>query len=215
MADAYGGRHVADTWVPVERRWLGLDRRSLLPGLVTLALGALLSWGLPLIDAAVPGDDVVRAGDRLNLTDGLTVTPPTGWQILDGIRVGAGTTIPGEGSPTAAVAQDGIAAQIRVAPFSGDAGALLRQVNTNEQESPNRPEFTVDGDRTTVPAAGGIVGQAENYSSTTGDGILAAYTFPGGRGMTIQVDAASAKQLAAHSAAVDAMLRSVSLQEQP
>ena len=215
MVSSYGPRHGAgDSWIPVERRWLGLDRRSLLPGLVVFAIAILLRGVVPLIDQAVPGHDVVRAGDRLNLNQGLTVAPPVGWQLTDGILVGANTVVPGEGSPTAGVSQDGVGAQIHVASFAGDANALLDQINRNDSRSGNRPEFTANGNRGVVSATGGITGVVEDYSSTSADGIVAAYTFPDGRGMTIEVTG-TGSQLSAHTGQISAMLRSVALEARP
>ncbi|MFC7534792.1 hypothetical protein [Actinoplanes sp. GCM10030250] len=204
---------MVSTWIPVERRWLGLDRRTLLPGFVVLFLAIALRGLLPLIDQAVPGNDVIKPGDRINLDGGLTVTPPVGWQLTDGILVGENTVQPGAGSPTASVVQKGVGAQMRVAPFSGDAEALLDQVISNDSKSGQQPQFAVTGNRGSVTATGGITGAVEDYTSTSGDGILAAYTFTDGRGLVVNV-IGTGNQLAAHSAEIDAMLRSVSLQEQ-
>jgi hypothetical protein len=215
MVSSDGVRHgAADAWVPVERRWLGLDRRSLPAGLVVLVIAILLRGGLPLIDQAVPGHDIVRAGDRLNLDNGLTITPPVGWQLTDGILVGANTVLPGTGSPTAAVTQDGVSARIQVAPFAGDADVLLDQINRNDSRSGDRPEFTVDGNRAAVTAAGGVVGVVEDYTTTSSDGVIAAYTFPDGRGMAVDVTG-TGNQLSAYTGQISAMLRSVSLASRP
>ena len=211
MMSSSGVRHAtADAWVPVERRWLGLDRRSLLPGLVVFVIAIVLRGLLPLVDQATPGHDVVRAGDRLNLDNGLTITPPVGWQLTDGILVGADTVLPGTGSPTAGVTQDGVSAQIQVAPFTGDAGALLDQLNRNDSKSGNRPDFTVDGNRAAVTAVGGVVGLVEDYTTTSSDGIIAAYTVPDGRGLAVEVTG-TGNQLSAYTGQISAMLRSVSL----
>lgn len=202
------------TWTPVERRWLGLDRRTFLPALVVLAIALVLRTVIPAVDHAVPVDDVIKAGDRINLDDGLTIAPPAGWSLTDGILVGANTVQPGAGSPTAAFTQGGVGAQIQVARFAGDADALLNQLNRNDSRSSNRPEFTVTGKRATVTATGGLTGVAEDYTSASGDGILAAFTLPDGRGMAVEV-VGTTNQLAAHAAEITTMLRSVTVQEQP
>jgi hypothetical protein len=196
--------------VPVERRWLGLDRRTLVPGLVVLLIAVLLRGVIPLIDRSVPGDHVVKAGDRLNLNNGLTVTPPAGWQLGDGILVGANTVQPGTGSATASVGENGVSAQLQVASFAGDANALLDQVNRNDSRSGRRAGFTVSGNRAAVTATGGVAGVVEDYSSTSGDGLIAAYTFTDGRGLAIEVTG-TGDQLSAHTAEIDSMLRSVAL----
>ncbi|AGZ46023.1 hypothetical protein AFR_38845 [Actinoplanes friuliensis DSM 7358] len=195
----------------MERRWLGLDRRSLLPALVVLVIAVVLRAVIPWIDHHIAEDDVVRAGDRLNLSSGLTVTPPVGWLLIDGLLVGASTVQPGTGSSTATVARSGVGAQIQVAPFAGDANALLDQLNRNESRSDDRPEFTIDGSRGAVNAAGGIAGVVENYTSTSSDGIIAAYVLPDGRGLAIEVSGAES-QLSAHNGQISAMLRSVSVE---
>ncbi|MEU8817442.1 hypothetical protein [Actinoplanes sp. NPDC048796] len=213
MSDAYDGGRLSGTWVPVERRWWGLDRRSLPSALVVAGVGILLGGLLPLIDRVVPNDDTVRAGDRLNLGDGLTIAPPAGWQLVSGLRVGAATTIPDQGSPVAEVADDGVVADIRTAAFAGDASALLDQVNKNLTRSSTRPQFTVTGGRASVTSIDGITGLVETYTSTAGEGLVAAYKLADGRGLTVEVDAAAGGQFAARADQVDAMLRSVSFKE--
>lgn len=212
MVNTYTGRHtVRDGWVPVDRRWLGLDRRTLLPALVVFAIAILLRSIIPLIDQAVPGDTVIKAGQRLNLNDGLTVAPPAGWQLSDGILVGANSVQPGAGSPTAAFSTGGVSVQIQVAKFAGDANALLDQLNSNDVKEGDRRDVTASGDRATITATGGVTGVSEGFGSTSGDGILAAYTFADGRGLVISVTG-TGNQLSAHAAQIDAVLRSVTLE---
>ncbi|WP_203843278.1 hypothetical protein [Winogradskya humida] len=183
-----------------------------MPALVVFVIAIVLRGIIPLIDSAVAGHDVVRAGDRLNLDAGLTVTPPVGWQVVDGLLVGASTVEPGAGSSSATLTDDGVSAQAQVAPFTGDANALLDQINRNNGKSDDKPVYT-DGSRGVVNATGGIVGVVENYTDTSNDGITAAYALPDGRGLVIQVVGAG-NQLSAHTAQVSAMLRSVSLEAQ-
>ncbi|WP_405096042.1 hypothetical protein [Micromonospora sp. NBC_01412] len=207
-------RTPAETWVPVERRWLGLDRRSLAPALVVAAIAVVLVVILPAIGRAVPSDDPIRAGDRLDLGGGITVTPPVGWQLTSGVRVGANTTVPtSPGSANAQVTRNGVTATIHVAKFAGDPGALLDQVERIDAVSPARPKFAVAAGRVTVTAQGGLVGLAESYASASSEGVVAAYQFPvSGTGMTIVVGAPTG-QYAANTAEITAMLRSVTPEE--
>jgi hypothetical protein len=206
MVNTYGGRH-SEGWVPVEHRWLGLDRRTLTPALVVAAIAILLTFVVPLISRALPQDDPILAGQRLDLGGGIVVTPPAGWELENGIRAGETTTVPvSAGTADATFSGDGVSISIHVASFTGDATALLDQVE--------KVDNTVRGQRSTVPAQGGIAGLAEGYSGVGVEGLVAAYTFPtGNTGMTITVTA-PAGQLAAHAGQVDAVLRSVSRQEQ-
>jgi outer membrane protein TolC len=94
---------------------------------------------------------------------------------------------------------------VHIAPFTGDADTLLGRAE--QLDSSTLPGFTVSGGRTTVQAEDGITGVVEDYSSGSGEGLVAAYAFDG-VGVTVVVDAASG-QLAVHAAEVDAMLRSL------
>ncbi|MER7416061.1 hypothetical protein ABT346_04615 [Micromonospora peucetia] len=214
MGNSYGGRHVAsDTWVPVDRRWIGLDRRSLPPAIAVAVIGIVLAVVLPLVNQAVPDNDEIRPGDRLDL-GGVVVTPPVGWLLEQGVRVGADSTVPvTPGSADAVVAAAGVSVVFHQAPFTGTTAALLDQINSNESRSTGRPEFAVTGGRATVTAGSGLTGLAENHTSASGEGVIAVFTFPSlGTGMTVEVDAAPG-QLAARQAEITAMLRSVTVQE--
>jgi hypothetical protein len=182
-----------------------------MPAAVVFVIAVVLRGIFPLIDSAVAGHEVVRAGDRLNLNAGLTVTPPVGWQVVDGLLVGASTVVPGTGSPSATLTDAGVSAQVQVAPFTGDANALLDQINRNDSKSRDQPSYTVDGSRGAVDAADGIVGVVENYSDTSNDGIVAAYVLADGRGLVIKVAGAGPQQ-SAQTGQTSAMLRSVSLE---
>ncbi|MGW4114617.1 hypothetical protein ACWEFJ_27400 [Actinosynnema sp. NPDC004786] len=57
-------------WVPVDRRFLGLDRRTFTPALVVLAIALVLIYGVPGLNAAIPWHHEIRAGDVLDLGDG-------------------------------------------------------------------------------------------------------------------------------------------------
>jgi hypothetical protein len=194
---------VADTWVPVERRWFGLDRRTL-PAAGVVA-GLILLWAvvMPVVNRVVPADyPRIRAGDRLDLGGGVTVTPPVGWRLVEGYVVGS-TRTPASGD--AEVGQSGVVASVHVEPFTGDADTLLGRAE--QLDSSALPGFTVSGGRSTVQAQDGITGVVQDYSSGSGEGLVAAYAFDG-VGVTVVVDAASG-QLSVHAAEIDGMLRSV------
>ena len=56
-----------ERWVPVDGRWLGLDRRTLVPALVVLAVAALMSIVLPAANKLTPYDDEVVEGDVVSI----------------------------------------------------------------------------------------------------------------------------------------------------
>src|ERR1700761_4148215 len=77
-----------ERWVPADQRWLGLDRRTIGPTLVVFALVFVMSVVLPVINAEVPYDDIVKAGDVLELQGDVTFVPEAGWGITSGVRAG-------------------------------------------------------------------------------------------------------------------------------
>ena len=72
--------------VPVEHRFLGLDRRTFPFALVALAVWALWTVVVPWVDRQVSWDDPIRAGDVLRVTDNVTMTPIAGWGLESGLR---------------------------------------------------------------------------------------------------------------------------------
>lgn len=206
----------AATWVPVERRWLGLDRLSLKPAAIVAAIGILLGGILPLVDRAVSWDNPIAAGDRLDLGGGLTLAPPTGWQLESGFRVGG--TSPNPSGSAAIVTSNGVSATIQVAGFSGSPDQLLDRVNDNEFTTATRPDLTSTGNRTTLTTGTGLNGVLESYTGTAREGLVAVFTFPANgqglpadTGMSIVVDAPNG-QLASVQSDVRAMLSSVALE---
>jgi len=66
---------------PVEHRVLGLDRRSVPYALTALFVRALWTVVAPGINAALPWDDPIRAGDTVRLSQTITFTPAVGWGL--------------------------------------------------------------------------------------------------------------------------------------
>ncbi|MFF5078740.1 hypothetical protein ACFY36_16935 [Actinoplanes sp. NPDC000266] len=215
MVDLYAGRHVApEDWVPVDRRWLGLDKRSLLPAVVVAVIGLLLATVLPLIDRAVPLDDPIKAGERLDLGGGLVITPPVGWELEQGVRLGASTTVPtSPRTANAAVSNDGVTVNVDIAPFTGDPAALLDQLDENRSRSSLLPEFSITGGRSTIAAGSGLTGLAETYTSASAEGAITAFTLPAeGLGLTVSAQAPLG-QIAAYQDQIAAMTRSLTREE--
>jgi hypothetical protein len=60
---------------------VGIDRRTVGPGLLVLALEVLLSVVLPLIDSETTYRDEIHTGDVAEISDGITLVPTPGWQL--------------------------------------------------------------------------------------------------------------------------------------
>lgn len=205
--------------VPVEHRFLGLDRRTIPLAVVVLAIMAVFLWVFPAIDKAVGWDDETKAGDVLDLGLGVTVTPPVGWELVNGIRVGQ-APISGVSSQeaTAQFGNGGVTVSVDRSGFDGTADELLDQVNRLRDRSDSEPNrsFKVTGPRRSVTTASGLTGVSESYTSATGEGRMLAFTFPAdspakGNGLIITIDGA-ADQYAAEAEAIDALVASLAVE---
>jgi hypothetical protein len=164
-------------WVPVERRLLGVDRRTLVPAIIVAAFAALSFWGVPALNAATDLDDPVRAGDVIQLSDAATFAPAAGWNIEAGIRQGAaGPT----GYPkTAQVTHDGVAFTVIVDSFDGTPAKLLEQIRDTNDAIHSDSALNVDGKSSTFTTTGGEHGVIAKFTSGPGIGLLAAFVFDG------------------------------------
>ena len=62
-----------------ERRIAGIDRWTIGPALLVLALAVLMSVVLPWVDSETEYSDAVERGDVVQLADGITLVPAPGW----------------------------------------------------------------------------------------------------------------------------------------
>lgn len=210
-----------DGHVPVEHRFLGLDRRTIPLTLFVLAVMILFIVVVPAIDRAVGWDDEIRAGDVIDLGDGLTFVPAVGWELTSGTRV-ADAPVSGVGGPEtrASVGNGGVTVQVDRSGFDGTADELLDRVNqlrTKSDAEPNR-SFKVTGPRSTVTTASGITGVSEAYTSANGEGRMLAFTLDAGKtsgtptGVLVVVDGAG-DGYAAQADAIDALIASIAFEE--
>jgi hypothetical protein len=168
------GRH-AD-WVPVERRWLGLDRRSLWPAAVILGVALLFAGILPTVNEAIGYDDETQPGDVMTLGSGITFEPAPGWQVESGVRVGD-ETVSGA-APPVKLSQGGVSVLVQVFPSQDDAATVLKNFEAISGESDTPPDFAVVSRRVAFTTASGLPGRLEQYEGAGVDGVLAVVTFP-------------------------------------
>lgn len=167
-------------WVPVEHRFLGLDRRTIAPALAVLALAFIFATVIPAINAAIKPDNPVRPGDVLNLGNGLTLVPAQDWNIVKGLRVGDATNAPATGSaPPVELANGSVSLRVLVGPFAGTPNALLDQINRLNTELDGIDQFATTGDRVSVTTAQGATGVVETFTGSNVDGKIAAFVYDG------------------------------------
>ena len=135
---------------------------------------------LPAIDEAVPYDDEVVAGDVLDLGGGVTFVPAVGWGIEDGIRTDdEPRTGVGPGQGTAILIKGGLTLRARTGRFDGDPAALLDRINDTNESLHGERGFYVASTAQRVTTNDGHTGVQEAFTSTTGDGLIAAFVFDG------------------------------------
>ena len=174
----------ADGWVPADQRWFGLDRRTIAPTLTVFALAAAMSVVLPLVDAAIPYRDLVRAGDVIELRGEVTFVPDVGWGITSGVRAGRGPAS-GDYPDRATIVNEDTTFTVRTATFHGDANALLDQIEETADALNRGRGIHVVGERTTIVTDQGKQGATARITGPRRSGIIAAFVFDG-RGVEAQ-----------------------------
>lgn len=173
-------------WVPVDRRRLGLDRRTLLPAGLVVLLFAVAVWALPAVSDSVSVDDPIRAGDVIQAGD-VQFVPMAGANLIAGLRQGQPEV--GGGYPgTAAVSVDGTVFEVVADTYHGTPAQLLAQIKkTNEGlRVPDDAGFRVTGEPVTITNETGERGVAAHFDGTNAVGLVAAFVF-GDTGVEIEV----------------------------
>lgn len=165
-----------DDWVPVERRWLGMDRATLVPAAVVTALVVLAFWVLPAIDDHLQVDDPIRPGDVVQVGS-VELVPATGWNLVAGVRQGEAKAT-GMYPQQTVLTSGGLTFQVLVDDYDGTAAELLEQVERNNEQVQDIA-FAVSGDPTTIQNTDGDRGALATFTSADSDGFLAAYVFDG------------------------------------
>ena len=207
----------ADTgWVPVDRRWLGLDKRSFGPALFVLAVVIVLAGVIPAVNNAISWTNQTKAGDVIDMGGGITFAAPEGWTLTDGYRTtdhGANSVSPR--TSTAVLANGGVRIEVKGGAWPGTAGALLSQLNNNLTRNEGS-SLKVEGAPVSITTDAGDTGVTETYQSGGRAGRLAAFTFPAGGPLSGPIGlaftiAGPGTTLAQYEPEIDTMLRSVSL----
>ena len=167
-----------DGWVPVDRRWHGLDRAAFPYALTVLALALLLAVVVPWIDRQVPGGTPVRAGDQVALAGDVVFVPAVGWTLTDGLILGG--QVPTGGYPkTAVVSRDSVSFSVTTTTWDGSASELLEQLTVATDAGNDRRALHVTGTPSTFTTTAGQPGALARYRSTTVDGLIAALALNG------------------------------------
>ncbi|MEV6216822.1 hypothetical protein [Nocardia sp. NPDC051833] len=165
-----------DRWVPVDRRRLGMDKRTILPALIVLALAFVQGVLLPQIDAAIPEKDVTTTGEVIALQGQVGFTAAGDWSLIAGERREVEPS--GQGYPPQAVlARGGSQFVVRTGKFDGDPRALLAQIERTDELLDTG--LTASGEPTAITTRSGVDGVITRYAAATVDGVLAAFVVDG------------------------------------
>jgi hypothetical protein len=194
-------------WVPADERSLGVDRRTIAPTLAVFALVIVMSVVLPIINAKVPYDDIVKAGDVVQLEGDVTFVPEAGWGITSGVRAG-NAPLSGEYPATATVQDRAVKFRVHTAPFDGDADKLLDQIEKTSEALNRGRGVHVAGAHTTIVTDQGKQGATARVTGPHTGGVIAAFVF-NGRGVEA-VGTGPSDTRPELTAAVFRMIRSIS-----
>ena len=159
------------------RRVAGIDRRTVGPALLVLALAVLMSVVLPSIDGATSYRDQVVKGDVAEIADGLMLVPATGWELATGALVGQ-TRSPVGTTATTEVVDGGVELQVQTAPFDGTPSALLTRVNEIAADLARlQGSAAAKTRRYAVRTRQGAVGVAEDFVGVNRQGTIVAFVF--------------------------------------
>jgi hypothetical protein len=159
-------------------RVAGIDRRTVGPALLVLALALLMSVVLPSIDSDTPYRDAIRKGDVAAIADGITLVPAPGWHLASGALAGR-TRSPVGSTGTTELVDGGVDFDVQAAPFAGTASALLSRVNEiNADLAHARGRTAATSDRYAVTTRQGVAGVAEDFVGVERQGTIATFVFP-------------------------------------
>jgi hypothetical protein len=193
--------------VPVEHRFLGLDRRTIPLAAVAVAVWLLWAVVLPWVDQQVAWDDQTRAGDRVQLTDDASFAPATGWGLTSGLRSSDRTSSGRKSSPAVALSKDGVTFFAQQGAWTGTPRALLGQITKITTVESKDGSFDVSTRPTTIVTSSGATGVLEGFRSPRVEGLIAAFVF-GDTGVRVQV-VGPTDQLAHHAEEIGQMLASI------
>ena len=176
-----GSEAPPDDWVPVERRWFGLDKRTILPGVIAIFLITLLAGVLPAIDEAIEYDRQIEAGDVVDLGSGVTFVPAVGWGFPKGILV-SDNSVSGAEAVTnldAELVNGAIEFTATTGPFNGTPEELLTQIDKLNETYKSIDNSKLTGDPGTITTSTGYTGVGQAFAGVNVEGVIAAFVIDG------------------------------------
>lgn len=162
--------------VPVEHRFFGLDRRTLLPGLVVIALFVLWTVVVPGVDSRLSYSQQTQAGDVFALARGLTIDAQPGWGVDSGL-LRTDETASGSPGQQLVLTNGGVAFTVTPGRFRGSARELLGRIEKVYSAFSGGDAFHVAGEVQPFRTDAGHPGVAQAYTTVGGAGVVSALVF--------------------------------------
>src|SRR5262245_60045850 len=159
------------------RRSSWIDPRTVGPALLVLGLAVVMSVVLPSIDGGAHYRDQVHEGDVVEIADGITLVPASGWDLASGALVGETRSAVGSTAATELVVGS-VRLTAQAAPFDGTPSALLARINKiNADLGGARGRAAGTTDPYAVRTREGVVGVAEDFVGVARQGSVVAFVF--------------------------------------
>jgi hypothetical protein len=150
--------------VPVEHRVLGLDKRKMAGTLGVLALIVLWATIMPFIDSSIRYDDEVAAGQAFDVGSGVTIVPPTRWEVDAQTALTEGSLV---------VHNGGLTVSVTVGTFDGELSDLMASANDAlDIDRITRPQSSI----TTTQGSTGLI---ESFDAANSHGTLSVFAKDG------------------------------------
>jgi hypothetical protein len=169
-----------------DTRVAGIDRDTVKPALLVLALALLMSVVLPLIDGQTDYSDQVGQGDIARIAQRMTLVPTPGWDLATGALAGQ-TRSPVGDTATTQLVNGSVRFTVQAAPFAGTPSALLKRIDRINADLGRTRAATR---RYRVTTRQGAVGIAEDFVGVDRQGTVVALVYrtgtqPGREGVEI------------------------------
>jgi hypothetical protein len=153
-----------------------IDRGTVKPSLLVIALAVVLSVVLPSINSETPYRHPVRSGDVVELADGITLVPTARWDLATGALIGhlrssVGTTA------TTELVDGSMNFDVHAAPFAGTPSALLARVNKISAELNHARGRSTSTHIYAVRTRQGTVGVGRDFVGVSRQGSVVAFVF--------------------------------------
>jgi hypothetical protein len=160
-----------------ERRVFRLDRETVGPALLVLALAAVMGIVLPSIDDNTSYRHEVHDGDVVRLADGITLIPAASWDLASGSIAGETRSPIGNTAATELV-KGGLRLSVEAAPFAGTPSSLLTRIDEIDASLADAKGRAAEmSARYAVTTRQGVVGVAEDFVGVAREGSVIAFVF--------------------------------------